>query len=276
MAQAFVFGAEEKSGQGVLFRASRRPGCLEMMLVRRGRISVTTAMCHFEAQEGELFFLAPDFVRTVSSPDTVSVVRSIYFDISFLSDLPESIDRDLFYMFLMQSRTRENRFTPEDPLRNSLVQTFETCYDEYLTRDLCYSLSIRGQIYLMMAQVLSSYSTTRENDRVIYHNVLRLRESLTYMDEHFRAKMTVPALAAFLQVTPDYYTRLFRESIGKTTVDYVNSLRLNRGMILLVETDSSVSDIAREIGLGSGNYFSKLFHAALGTTPLVFRRGALR
>lgn len=273
MGQRFVFGASEKSGVGTLMRATRHIGCMELLLVRRGTVMVQTAMCCFFATEGELCFLAPDMVRTVTAEGTDgATVGSIYFDTEFLEDLPESIDRDLFYMFLMQSRTRENRYTPESPLYESLLSTFETCYEEYMTRDLCYSLRIRAQIDYMMARVIASYSTTRENDRVIYHNVLRLRDSLNYIDDHYREKISVPALAEYLRVTPDYYTKLFRDSIGKTTVDYINSVRVNRGMILLLEGDLPVSEVAEAVGLASGNYFSKLFRTTLGTTPLLFRR----
>ena len=272
MGHRFVFGAKEASGAGALLRAARHAGCMELLFVRRGTVTVQTAMCCFTASEGELCFLAPDMVRTVTAKGGSATVGSIYFDTDFLEELPESIDRDLFYMLLIQSRTRENRYTPDAPLYESLVSTFETCYEEYVTRDLCYSLRIRAQIDYMMAQIIASYSATRENDRVIYHNVLRLRDSLNYIDAHYREKMSVPKLAEYLRVTPDYYTKLFRDSIGKTTVDYINSVRINHGMILLLEGDAPVSEVAEEVGLGSGNYFSKLFRTTLGTTPLLFRR----
>lgn len=273
MGHRFVFGATERSGVGPLFRAERHVGCMELLLVRRGTVTVQTAMCCFSATEGELFFLAPDMVRTVTAEGpSGATIGSIYFDTEFLEDLPESIDRDLFYMFLMQSRTRENRYTPDALLYDSLRSTYETCYEEYVTRDLCYSLRIRAQIDFMMAQVIASYSTTRENDRMIYHNVLRLRDSLNYIDTHYREKISVPTLAEYLRVTPDYYTKLFRDSIGKTTVDYVNSVRINHGMILLLEGDQPVSEVAENVGLASGNYFSKLFRTTLGTTPLLFRK----
>lgn len=276
MEHSFVFGATGKSGGGMLLPAERHVGCLEMLYVRRGSVTVKTAMCDFRAGTGDIFFLAPDMVRTVSAQGGDAAVESIWFSISFFEDLPEAIDRDLFYMFLVQSRTRENLYSSGAPLYHCLKDAFETCYEEYLTRDLCYCLRIRGRLYLMMAQLISSYGATRENDRMVYHNVLRLRDSLTYIDSHFRERITVPDLAAYLQVTPDYYTKLFRDSIGKTTVDYVNSVRLNRGMMLLSETDLPVSEIASDIGFASGNYFSKMFRAVLGLTPLAFRRGAHR
>lgn len=276
MGNRFVFTAQEKTGTGPLLRASRRDGCMELLFVRRGRVMVQTAMATFYAEERELLFLAPDIVRSVRSVDGISTVGSLCFDVDFLADLPESIDRDLFYMFLVQSRTRENRYTPSDPLYETLLSAYETCYEESVTRDLCYSLRIRGQIDCLLARVLASYSMTRENDRVIYHNVLRLRETLQYIDAHYRERISVPALAEYLRVTPDYYTKLFRDSIGKTTVDYINSVRINRGMILLLETDLPISEIATEVGLTSGNYFSKLFRTTLGTTPLLYRKENMR
>ena len=50
------------------------------------------------------------------------------------------------------------------------------------------------------------------------------------------------ALAEQLSVTPDYFTKLFRDSIGKTTVDYVNCVRINAAMAYLVESKLSISE----------------------------------
>lgn len=272
MESQFVFGCDEYSAAGMLLPPYRHPGCFELLYVLRGTVAVSTAMCTFSAGAGDFFFMTPDMVRSAAALSENAVLRSIWFSKQLFDDMTESIEYDLLYMFAVQSRTRENRITSASPLYVPVRRAFESCRGEYLSKDLCYSLRLRGQIMLMMAQILASYGATRENDRAIYHNVLRLRPVLDYIDEHYREKISVPQLAELLCVTPDYFTKLFRDSIGKTTVDYINSVRINRSMILLLESDMPVAQIAAEIGLVSGNYFSKLFRKVTGKTPLAFRR----
>ncbi|MBQ4325243.1 MAG: helix-turn-helix transcriptional regulator [Clostridia bacterium] len=274
MEQEFFFGCEEKGGTGTLLPPCATENTLEMVLVSRGTVAVTSAMASFEAGEGELFFLPPQLVRTVEARNGFAAVRSIRFSCDLFEGMGEKIDNDLFYMFLIQSRNRRYRILPESNLYMPVRTYFEDCYGEYLSRELCYGLRIRGQLTLMMALILSSYGTTRENDRIVYHNVLRLRPALDYIDTHFEEKITVPLLADLLSVTPDYFTKLFRDSIGRTTVDYINAVRINRAMYDLLSTSLPVSEIAVRVGLGNGNYFSKVFRKSLGIQPLAFRRAA--
>ena len=274
MREEFFFDVEDGSGTGVLLSPRRFIDCIEVVLVTRGQVSVSGALTHFEANQGDLFFLPPDMVRLVEAKDGFAAVRAIRFSASPFMHMGESIDGDLFYMFLMQARTRSYCITSTSSLYSYVLHYFDDCYGEHLSKELCYGLRIRGQLSMMMAQVLSSYSTTtKENDRMIYHNVLRLRPVLEYIDAHYQEKMTVPQLAEYLMVTPDYFTKLFRDSIGKTTVDYVNCVRMNRAMVLLLESDMPIADIATEAGLLSGNYFSKLFRKTLGVPPLTYRKG---
>ena len=273
MKETFFFDIEEKRGENTLFAPRRFVDAIEVVFVLRGTVAVRGALIHFEAKEGEIFFLPPNMVRQVSAVGGFAAVRAIRFSASPFYNMGESIDNDLFYMFMMQARTRNYRITPDSPLYLSTLHYFENCYGEYQSRELCYGLRIQGQLSLMMGQVLASYSaTTKENDRIVYHNVLRLRPVLEYIDAHYEEKISVPELAEYLMVTPDYFTKLFRDSIGKTTVDYLNSVRINRSMILLLEKDMPISEIATEVGLVSGNYFSKLFRKTLGITPLAYRK----
>lgn len=274
MTQDFFFQIEEKSGTDVLLAPFATENTLEMVLVSRGKVSVTSAMASFEASEGEIFFLPPYLVRTVAAADGFAAVRAIRFSCDLFDGMGEKIDNDLFYMFLIQSRNRRYRILPQSPLYTPVRTYFEDCYGEYLSRELCYGLRIRGQLTLMMALILASYGTTRENDRMVYHNVLRLRPALDYIDAHFEEKITVPQLSDLLAVTPDYFTKLFRDSIGRTTVDYINAVRINRAMYDLLGTSLPVAEIAVRTGLGSGNYFSKVFRKSLGMQPLAFRRAA--
>ena len=73
-------------------------------------------------------------------------------------------------------------------------------------------------------------------------------------------------------VSPDYFTKMFKDSIGKTPVDYINGIRINHAMQLLIDSDKSVSEISDEIGFCNANYFNKIFKQYVGNTPLAYRK----
>ena len=81
-------------------------------------------------------------------------------------------------------------------------------------------------------------------------------------------------LADMINVSADYFTKMFKDSIGKTPIDYINALRINYAMQLLFSGDSPMSDIAEEVGFCNPNYFHKIFKQYMDTSPLAYRKAA--
>ena len=76
-----------------------------------------------------------------------------------------------------------------------------------------------------------------------------------------------------ISVSPDYFTKMFKDSIGKTPIEYINGLRVNYSMCLLSMTDMSMAEIADDIGFCNPNYFHKIFKQYMGVSPLQYRKG---
>ena len=138
---------------------------------------------------------------------------------------------------------------------------------------VCYNLPIRANIYLMVTELLRYYCTAKNDaERLVYHNVLRLRPVLDYIKEHYREKIYIERLAEIIMVSADYFTKMFKDSMGTTPVEYINGIRVNRSMQLLIATDKSMTEIADEIGFCNPNYFHKIFKQYMNTSPLAYRK----
>ena len=68
----------------------------------------------------------------------------------------------------------------------------------------------------------------------------------------------------------DYYFT-WRKGRALTDWEYQIALRIRRAMHLLESTDLPIARIAEETGFESHAYFSRLFHARVGTPPIQFR-----
>ena len=78
-----------------------------------------------------------------------------------------------------------------------------------------------------------------------------------------------------INVSPDYFTKMFKDSIGRTPIEYINGLRVNRAMELLFKTKNSMAAIADEIGFCNPNYFHKIFKQYMNQSPLTYRKATL-
>ena len=107
---------------------------------------------------------------------------------------------------------------------------------------------------------------------MIYHNVMRLRPVITYISEHYGEKIYIKTLSDMITVSPDYFTKMFNDSIGKTPIDSINGIKMNRALELLACTDVPVNEIAEELGFSNTNYFHKIFKQYMDTSPLAYRK----
>ena len=74
-------------------------------------------------------------------------------------------------------------------------------------------------------------------------------------------------------VSPYYFSKVFKEETGETFVEYLTGLRMEYAKNLLREKEKSIKQICVESGYSDPNYFSRIFKKTVGVTPSEYREG---
>jgi AraC-like DNA-binding protein len=82
---------------------------------------------------------------------------------------------------------------------------------------------------------------------------------------------TISALAEEMDCSREHFSRRFRAATGVGPHDYLTQHRLRLAGRMLREGNEKLETIARASGLGSANYFCRLFRRRVGVTPAQFR-----
>lgn len=271
----FPFSMYKEAGEGRIVNSRSHANSMEIVEVTSGTVMVQIGTELVAAGEGDFLYVPPSMTFRVDAATDFASVRGMIFDTSIIEENLENFDSEVFYMFYVQSKNRVTVFGTDHPVNPTLKRFMKESYDEYTEKEICYKLPIRANIYHMMTSLLRYYCGSKnELDRMIYHNVLRLRPVITYIDEHFREKIYIEELSAMINVSPDYFTKMFKESIGKTPIDYINGMRVNSAMELLCTSEMSMTEIADAIGFCNPNYFHKIFKQYMLTSPLAYRKSA--
>lgn len=84
--------------------------------------------------------------------------------------------------------------------------------------------------------------------------------------------MSIQDYASELGLTVNELRDAVRRTTGSTPHELVLSTRLSSAKVLLAEEDLSVAVVARRVGYDDPAYFSRLFAARVGMSPVAFRR----
>ena len=268
----FPFKMYSVSGDGIICTGFHEKA-MEIIEITSGNVTVQIGTEFAEAHAGDFLYVPPTMVFKIEALEGEAGMRSMVFDSSIIEANMENFDTEIFYMFYVQSKNKIVVFDKGHPVYKSLKKYMQESYDEYVSKDVCYKLPIRANIYLMMTALLRYYCGSKnELDRMIYHNVMRLRPVITYIAEHYKEKIYIETLSDMITVSPDYFTKMFKDSIGRTPIDYINGLRINRAMQMLATTDISVNDISDGLGFSNSNYFHKIFKQYMDTSPAAYRK----
>ncbi|MBS6396788.1 MAG: helix-turn-helix domain-containing protein [Clostridiales bacterium] len=94
-----------------------------------------------------------------------------------------------------------------------------------------------------------------------------------YIDENFKRDLSLDEVSRQLDLSPYYFSKLFKEETGSNFVEYMTGLRIEHAKKLLKNEEYSMKEICAEVGYGDPNYFSRIFKKNTGVTPTEYRGG---
>jgi AraC-like DNA-binding protein len=99
-----------------------------------------------------------------------------------------------------------------------------------------------------------------------------LRRVLEHLQAHLDEELPVTALAAVADLSPSYFSRLFKRSTGLSPHQYLLRQRIERARELLADPGRRVAEVSCELGFPSQSHFTTVFRALAGVTPRAYQR----
>lgn len=101
---------------------------------------------------------------------------------------------------------------------------------------------------------------------------LPIGEILDEMDRSFAQPFSLEELAKRYHVSPGCLSAHFNRCVGVRPMQYITLSRLTQARALLLRTEISVAEVARQCGYNDVSSFVRRFREEFGLTPLQFRR----
>lgn len=119
--------------------------------------------------------------------------------------------------------------------------------------------------FLNILKILDTIA--RKNDSVNTHSSLVAYRVKRYITEHLDQPISLNDIASFLEKTPNYINRLFREANGITINQYINRERVQLIAALIGHNGLSFETACHNAGINDVTYGYRLFKKHTGLTP---------
>ena len=108
---------------------------------------------------------------------------------------------------------------------------------------------------------------TKKNE----HENSLVQRAKEYINENYRKDLSLDELSRELDISPYYFSKLFKEETGSNFVEYLTGLRMDQAKVMLKDENLSMKEICAAIGYSDPNYFSRIFKKNVGLTPTEYR-----
>ena len=148
----------------------------------------------------------------------------------------------------------EEEFRRDEPGSDSIVQALLDVVFTYALREVA---ARRGQAQAGWSHAVRDAS---------------VRRTLTLMHQNAAHPWTLEELAQQAGLSRTALAERFRESMGDTPLNHLRTLRMQRAMKLLADSDRHLEAVASEVGYQDAFSFSKVFKRTVGVSPKAFRQ----
>ena len=175
------------------------------------------------------------------------------------------------YVFPMFSKDLKKRVFHAEELDGADVKGLtEEIMTEWESENTARELIIRANIMKIFTLILRLW----EKDSLFSFDSKpsdTMQKALVYISEK-RACVTEEEVASMCSLSPNYFSRTFKNTIGKNFKDYICSLKLQNARNMLVTSDKNITEIAYETGFSSTSHFISSFKKEFGLTPKQFQK----
>lgn len=94
---------------------------------------------------------------------------------------------------------------------------------------------------------------------------------IMYINDELENDLTVETIANNFHISTSHLSRIFREHVGITLVEYLNVRRVEESQYYLRHTNKSITSISDQFHFCNQSYFTRIFKKYTSVTPKHFR-----
>ena len=159
-------------------------------------------------------------------------------------------------------------YTREIVANGILTKYLHPVYNKFYT--LIQSLNTLKELQELEIKMIDTYINLLINDIEVKDNFV-INRILKHLHLNIESQISLKKLASEVNLSEGYISDCFKKHMGITIMKYAKKIRIDRGKVLLVTTNSSILEIALTLGFHDQSHFHKVFKSFTGLSPSEYR-----
>jgi AraC-like DNA-binding protein len=226
-----------------------------------------------------VFFLDQGYLKTAVDGEKVRMEPGM------IVWLPPGVDRELsgkisthylrYYKMRFNVRKDGNEvaFSKRALIKRNawdILPYFQLLAEEYLTPQGYYEEHLIGLLAAFSSVFLRGLGDENDEKRMLNPGQRSIINK--HILSNIQSGLSTGDLADALNLTMDYFSRLFKNTYGMAPRTYIKQKRIRYAMMRLTESNISVKELAGELAYDNVNLFCRQFKEAMKLTPSQYRR----
>lgn len=132
-------------------------------------------------------------------------------------------------------------------------------------------IRIRNEhLHFLLEEDSSDESFMKNAPKKVNHYLIQ--NALDYIQENIEHDLSLETVSEYLHLSSSYFSKLFKTETGITFKNYMIKQKINYAKKLLKNPQYKIYDVADKCGYKSEQFFSAVFKAQCGYTPMEYRK----
>jgi len=238
----------------------------------KGRIEIGEKM--YSAITGDVFFYGPGVVHTFYADEVDPfILTGLHFDFTnHFKTLPFPIGPFATHLYKEELATETIEFVdfigfPEHINLSAHTRLRELIFEmlKEFEEGRIYSAGYINSLFhafliIISRNVLMSKVDPNSKDEIV-------TEVIRFLQDHYAENPSNECIAEIFHFHQNYLNQLMVANTGVPIRQYLIDFRIRKALDMLLNTDSSIKEIAKNVGYEDLHYFSRVFKKKTGLTP---------
>ena len=246
---------------------------MELIYIKKGTVTITVDFKPHTAYAGTIALILPGQLHGIEQhgQDLAEYENILFHPNLLIAQKTDTGSTDYLIPLLSGRITVPIFYTPDFPCYQEIAACVDANDDISRTNPSGYELFIKSQLYMLFFLLINRCQLA-EPPKKDHKSLEKMKLILKYIENHYTDKITIADAAREVGLSQSHFMKYFKNTMGTSFIDYLNEYRLTMASRLLVSSESSILDIASEVGFENLSYFNRIFKKRYEMTPREYRK----